>query len=117
MFKRLLLVLFALTALMTVAPSAHAQEDGRTPLMVVRFTKGDVYYAQQLYNAVSKAVQIKPDVMFDVIALAPQGVSAEKVAGHMVKNLNGIGVPAGRINVQARGNQAVAYPEVQLYVR
>lgn len=117
MFKRLLLVLLALTTLMIAVPSARAQEDGRTPLMVVRFTKGDVYYAQQLYNAVSKAVQIKPEVMFDVVALAPQGVSAEKVAGHMVKNLNSIGVPTGRINVQARGNQAVTYPEVRLYVR
>lgn len=117
--KSLIAVLVTLVCMATSA--AHAQgydtTGARTPLMVVRFTKGDVYYAQQLYSAVSRAVSIKQDVMFDVVSSAPPGVSAEKVAGHMVKNLNGIGVPNGRIRVQANNGQQVSYPEVRLYVR
>lgn len=120
-FRFLIVALLAVSGLTGAPLPALAQPAAgaadRTPLMVVRFTKGDVYYAQQLYTAVSRAVQIKPDVLFDVVALAPEGVSAEKVAGHMVQNLNAIGVPSARIGVMPQNGQQVRYPEVRLYVR
>lgn len=89
-------------------PAPAPTVDGRTPLVVIRFNKETVNYNDQLYSAVSEAVKVSPNVMFDVVGGAR--------AGEVVSALNKIGVPHSRISTQQRASNQ-PYEEVKVYVR
>jgi hypothetical protein len=106
---------------------AALSQELRKPLVVVRFNQGRVYYEQPLYQAVSKAVAVKPDVMFDVISAAPYtgdpqvdarwqqqaSSNTQKVLGTMQK----IGVPLSRMQVSGARESGLSFDEVRVYVR
>lgn len=96
------------------------------PLVTIRFNQPRVYFDQQLYSAVSKAVAVKPDVTFDLVSLAPATGNAQTdkqwqaVAGHntraVIAVMNNIGVPADRIIVTGRSQSGLRYDETQVFI-
>lgn len=134
------ILLFMLLAAVVAghAVSSHAQTlPGRPdvdvaytydkPLMVIRFNQRKVYYEKSLYNTVSKAVVVKPTVMFDVVAVSPVlGDSSEQqsfadatanAGNRVMKTLRDIGVPQSRMSYSQITDANIEFPEVRLFVR
>ncbi len=56
----------ALAAFLLLTPAVEAAEsDQSPPLVTIRFNQPRVYFDQQLYSAISKAIAVKPEVTFD----------------------------------------------------
>ena len=98
-----------------------------TPLVVIRFNQPNVYYERPLYTAVSRAVSVKPGVMFDVVSYVPQTGNREmdiqmlRMADAHVKQVTdsfrGMGVPGGRITVATEPTRGIDYDELHIFVR
>ncbi len=123
---RRIALLFLLLPLFAPA-YAGAEPAARAPFMIIRFNQPRVYFDQQLYNAVARAVSLKPEVMFDLVANAPrtgnsdldakwQVVSKNNVNAVIVR-LNAIGVPTSRLSVTTQAMDGLRYDEVQLFAR
>lgn len=99
----------------------------KQPLMVIRFNQRTVYFEKPLYNAVARALEAKPEVMFNVVSLVPsrgeQGPSdaakdrAEANLGKVVRYLESIGVPKSRFGVERQDGGPIGSDEVQIFVR
>lgn len=106
---------------------APAANDGRAPLVVIRFDRADVPYQQALYNAVSQALQRRPQAQFDVVAVAAGQGNAAQVASNqnqarrnadrVVRSLADMGLPASRITVTNSANPQIPANEVHVLVR
>jgi hypothetical protein len=113
------LVLLAPVVSVAQAPSAQ-------PLVTIRFNQPRVYFDQQLYSAIAKAVAIKPDVTFDVVSFAPSTGNAQTdaqwqaVAGHntraVIAVMNNIGVPMDRITVTGQSQSGLRFDETRVFV-
>ncbi|MDP6564594.1 MAG: hypothetical protein QF578_07180 [Alphaproteobacteria bacterium] len=100
---------------------------GRQPLVVIRFDRPDVPYQQALYTAVSKTLQVRPDAMFDLVAVTPGRGSASEQAlaqstikkhtNNVLKTLMDMGLPASRVSLAASSSTATASNEVHIYIR
>ncbi len=99
----------------------------RRPLVVIRFDRPDVEYQQALYTAVNRALERRPNAMFDVVAVAPSRGSpaqaaattstARRNAENVLRSLNNMGLPASRVSMSAMNSADAATPEVHIYVR
>lgn len=99
----------------------------RRPLVVIRFDRANVQYEQPLYNAVSRALQRKPNAMFDLVAVAPTEGNAARVALNtsaakknaetVLRSLSDMGLPLDRVRLSALSSNTAATSEVHLYVR
>ncbi len=99
----------------------------RQPLVVIRFDRPDVPYAQALYSAVSQAIERRPSAIFDVVAVAPnRGTPAEvslnsnrskRNAERVFRSLTEMGLPGDRITLSATTSTAVQTNEVHVHVR
>jgi TolA-binding protein len=99
----------------------------RRPLVVIRFDRPDVEYQQALYTAVNRALERRPNAMFDVVAVAPSRGSpaqaaattstARRNAENVLRSLNNMGLPASRVSMSATNSAEAATPEVHIYVR
>ena len=135
LFARLSLAVIA-TALLSLplpvitgpaAAQSYESASRGKPLMVIRFNQRNVYYDRQLYNAVSQAVQVKPSVMFDLVAVSPQvegraeqqryQAATAQHAARVAKSLRSIGVPQSRFTVRQAVDANVGASEVRIYVR
>jgi hypothetical protein len=97
------------------------------PFIVLRFNQPRMFYQQPLYNAVAKAVALKPEVMFDVTSVRPRsGDTAlrkawqQRATGnvqHVVATLNTIGVPTSRLNIRYLEQSDIRYDEVHISAR
>ncbi len=97
------------------------------PLVVVRFNQRNVYYERSLYGAVSKAVQVKPSVMFDVVAVSPIGRDREtqdrmkqltaRAGQKVMGSMREIGVPNSRMSYMETDDGAIEFPEVRIFAR
>ena len=122
------LVLMVLSLGFTVvSPSmSRAAVDASSALVVVRFNQPRVYFDQQLYSAISKAVAIKPDVMFEVVSYAPATGNPEAdqrwqaIAGRNTKAvitaMTTMGVPMERISVTGESQAGLHYDETHVFV-
>ena len=114
------------------APSAApggsvASVTGRRPLVVIRFDDPNVQYEQALYSAMSRALERRPDAVFDLVAVAStQGSSAQvalnttnskRNAEQVLRSLTGMGLPANRITLSAMSSPTAESNEVHIYVR
>jgi len=117
----------SLLAISTMMPlGALAQTQGLQPLVVIRFNQPRVYFDQQLYGAIAKALEIKPDLTLDVVSLAPSVGNAEtdkkwqSVAGRntrtVIDAMKEMGVPMNRINVTGQSQPGLRYDETQVFV-
>ena len=99
----------------------------RRPLVVIRFDRDKVPYEQAVYNAVSKVLERRPDASFDLVAVAPTGGGAGRVALEsnkarrqaegVMRSLVDMGLPPGRIAMMASTSPSATTNEVHLYVR
>ena len=109
------------------ASSPPASAGTRRPLVVIRFDRNNVQYEQPLYNAVSSALQRRPNAMFDLVAVAPNhgnaarvalsASSSKKNAETVLRSLSDMGLPLDRVRLSALTSNTAATNEVHLYVR
>lgn len=109
----------------TLPPGAGAAS-GR-PLVVIRFDRPNVNYEQALYQAASKALEVRPNAAFDVVGVSPSGGSpaqtalngdiARTNADRVVRSLLGMGLPADRVNAGQSNDPSIQASEVRIYVR
>lgn len=97
------------------------------PFIIIRFNQARMYYEQPLYNAVSKAVGMKQDVLFDIVGVAPRtGDSGKDSAWQersranvqkVIGTLNSMGVPSSRLTVQYMQVEGLRFDEVRVAAR
>ncbi len=97
------------------------------PLVVIRFDRKDVNYEQPLYNAVSRALDRRPQAAFDVVAVAPQSeqqaqsslnrAKVRRYAERVLRSLNEMGLPPNRVRLSATTSPNVDSNQVQIYLR
>jgi len=107
--------------------SSPADLAARRPLVVIRFDRQDVDYQQALYTAVNRALERRPQAMFDLVAVAPnRGTAAQAAAStttarrnaeNVMRSLTGMGLPASRLSLSSTSNAEAQSSEVHLYVR
>lgn len=124
--QTLLYPLLALGVLFFVY-SALAEVPGAKPLVVLRFNQDRVYYEQPLFQAIEKAVAVKPGVMFDVVSIAPSTGDAAKDAewqrtasSHtqaVVTSMQKMGVPLSRMAISGQPQTGLNADEVHIFVR
>ena len=110
----------------TAAPRMSS-DSLRRPLVVIRFDRANVQYEQPLYNAISRALQRRPNAMFDLVAVAPGGGNAARVAlasssskknaETVLRSLSDMGLPLERVRLSALTSNSAQTGEVHLYVR
>ncbi|MFY7959313.1 MAG: hypothetical protein ACOVVK_04475, partial [Elsteraceae bacterium] len=110
-----------------LSPTSAPNLSGRRPLAVIKFDRPNVPYQQQLYSAVSQAVERRPDVTFDLVAVAPNrdgagqaglaSTQARRNAEAVYRSLTEMGLPADRVALSAMTSGAADVNEVHLYVR
>ena len=119
---------FAQTEIKTraVVRSGKRRANSR-PLVVIRFDRPNVAYQQALYNAVSRAVERKPEAAFDLVAVSPKAgtpsarilntTAAKRNAEGVLRTLTDMGLPASRVNLTATNSTSARSNEVRVYVR
>ena len=100
---------------------------GHRPLVVIRFDRPNPAYEQALYTAVSRAMQRRPNAVFDLVAVSPSrgsqaqvalaSVTAKQQAETVLRSLTQMGLPPDRVTLSAQTSGATQTNEVQLYVR
>jgi hypothetical protein len=102
-------------------------EDGRgKPLLVVRFQQPVVHYEMPLYTAMSKALEANPNMMFDVVAVSPEGTdhvnnsqlieSSRRYGLQVAGSMKKMGMPEERIRLSSQTSPYVSTSEVHLFV-
>lgn len=97
------------------------------PLVVIRFDRPNVEYEQALYDAVSRALDRKPETAFDLVAVHPKTGSTAQVilnssaarrnAESVLRTLIDMGLPATRVNMTSTPSASAQSNEVRVYVR
>ncbi|MDX2221533.1 MAG: hypothetical protein SFV21_02225 [Rhodospirillaceae bacterium] len=110
---------------MAMAPTAAQRSTpvsftDRRPLVVIRFDKPDVAYEPALYQALSRALERRPDAVFDLVAVTPNGgnsAAARRNADAVMRSMAGMGLPAERVAMASMSSPTAGSPEVHVYVR
>ncbi|MGH6945706.1 MAG: hypothetical protein ACREDZ_00110 [Kiloniellales bacterium] len=99
----------------------------RQPLVVIRFERDRIEYEQALFNAISKALERRPNAGFDLVGVAPgEGSQAEvsmatnksrRYAEEVLRSLTTMGLPADRVTLSATSTAKAEVNEVHVYVR
>lgn len=122
----------ALRPFEVMAPTGAAStlllpEPSAAPLLVIRFDKTVVNYERELYTALSRTLERKPDAFFNLIAVSPargnpafQSLSSSNVrknAEQVLRSLTDMGLRADRIALSVKTSADINTNEVQLFVR
>ncbi len=110
-----------------VAPAyAYQEAASDIPLVVIRYNQKRVYYDRQLFNAASKALDIKPSARFSLVSFVPQygssrakdklHASAVQQTNKLIADFKEMGVPKDRINVSRELVDDTRHHEVYIYV-
>ena len=121
-----LFIAFAATQPRVTSAYAQIAPVANKPLVVIRFNQRQVYYENQLFTALDRAVAVKPSVLFEVVSYVPTGrderASADLAAraqanlNRVLGSLGEMGVPASRIQVTTERDGALKHQEVHIYV-
>ena len=95
--------------------------------MVIRFDRPNPAYEQALYTAVSRAIERRPEAVFDLVAVSPgrgnqaqvalASSNAKRQAETVMRSLTDMGLPANRVSLSASTSAQAQTNEVHLYVR
>ena len=98
-----------------VTPASFAD---KKPLVVIRFDKADVAYEPALYQALSRALERRPDATFDLVAVANDSAqaAARRNADAVFKSMTSMGLPAERVAMETMASSGANTPEVHIYV-
>ena len=110
--------------------SAMMSEDQGTLgqlLVLVRFNEAQVEYEDQMYQAVSTALDRKPDANFTIVAVSPKSNDpaavggdierADRSAENVKSSLIQLGLQPNRISMSNISSDVAQSPEVHLYIR
>ncbi len=96
-------------------------------LVLVRFNEPQVDYEDQMYQAVSTALDRKPDANFTIVAVSPKSNDpaavggdverAERNAENVKSSLIQLGLQPNRISMSSINSDVAQSPEVHLYIR
>ncbi len=107
-----------------MASAAPGDFSQRRPLVVIRFDRQDVAFEPALYQAVSRALERRPDAIFDLVAVSPgtgsqslTSGSARRNAERVLLSLSGMGLPSDRVMLSAMASPTAQSAEVHIYVR
>ncbi|MCB2108577.1 MAG: hypothetical protein KDE14_12800 [Rhodobacteraceae bacterium] len=92
----------------------------RRPLVVIRFDKADIAYEPALYQALSRALERRPDAVFDLVAVTPangNSAAARRNADAVMRSMASMGLPAERVALASMNSPTASAPEVHVYVR
>lgn len=99
----------------------------RTPLMIIRFNRRNISYEEQLYNVLSRALEVKPSVRFEIVSMAPipsVKVQSDRLINRAYNNgkqiafsMQEMGIPANRIDFKVAQKNDIRTNEVLLFVR
>lgn len=97
------------------------------PLVVIRFDRPNVEYQQALYNALSAALERRPQAYFTLVAVAAgQGSPADVAlnvsksiqnADDVVRTMANMGLPADWLQMSSTTSPEISTNEVRIYVR
>lgn len=100
---------------------------GQRPLVVIRFDRANVPYEDALYQAVSTAIERRPNAMFDLVAVTPTSSgpaqtalganTARRNAEAVLRSLTNLGLPADRVRLSAMNSADAVTNEVRIYVQ
>ncbi len=100
---------------------------GDRPLVVIRFDRPKPSYEQALYTAVSRALERRPQAVFDVVAVATTKgnqaqaalaqTNSKRQAEQVVRSLTDMGLPPSRVRLSSTTSSSAQTNEVHLYVR
>ncbi len=91
----------------------------KKPLVVIKFDKPDVAYEPALYQALSNALERRPDATFDLVAVTPKDgnpAAAHRDADTVFKSMTNMGLPAERVAMIATNSTSAGTSEVHIYV-
>lgn len=104
-----------------------ADTTGKRPLVVIRFDRAKVPFQQALYHAVSRAIERRPDAIFDLVAVAPASGGTARVAlnsnkarrhaEEVLRALVEMGLPPARVAMSAKTLSSANTNEVHVYLR
>lgn len=107
--------------------AAVAKIKDRRPLVIIRFYNHKVRYEKPLYTAVRRALERRPNVAFDLVAVAPLQRDPSQITLHLeaskrnaenvFRSLTSMGLPAERLSLSATTNAIAQSDEVRIYVR
>ncbi|MBK8158516.1 MAG: hypothetical protein IPK59_07015 [Rhodospirillaceae bacterium] len=107
-------------------PPMAGMSTGR-PLVVIRFDRNNVNYEQALYQATSKALELRPNAAFDVVGVAPAMGQPAQVAlnsdiartnaNRVSRSLLNMGLPPDRVGIAQVTDPNAQVNEVHVYVR
>lgn len=110
----------AMAARQPAAATPAQSFSDRKPLVVIRFDKADVAYEPALYQALSRALERRPDAVFDLVAVTPSGGNsggARRNAESVMRSMTNMGLPSERVIMASMNNPSASAPEVHVYVR
>ncbi len=129
---RIIMMICAILIFAGSTAATHAQDfvdysqPSDVPLMVIRYNQKRVYYDRQLYNAATKALEIKPSVQFSIVSFVPQfGDDSNKETlmnqagaqtNKLVSELRQMGLPQDRISVSREIVGDSRHHEIYIYV-
>ena len=89
-------------------------------MVVIRFDKADVAYEPALYQALSRALERRPDAVFDLVAVSPSGGNtnaARRNAENVMRSMTNMGLPSEQVIMASMNNPSATTAEVHIYVR
>lgn len=112
------------TAMAQPAPTAS----GARPLVVIRFDRPNPQFEQALYAAANRALEVRPQVSFDVVGVAATGADqggraamanaeARRQSEQVMRSLVEMGLPAQRVRLSVRGDTTLPANEVHVIAR
>jgi hypothetical protein len=110
----------AMTSRAAPVRSTPASFTDRRPLVVIRFDKADVAYEPALYQALSRALERRPDAVFDLVAVSPasgNSTVARRNADSVMRSMTSMGLPNERVIMASMSSPSATSPEVHVYVR
>ena len=84
----------------TSTPVEIVSPSSTRPVIVVKFDKASVDFAEPLYQALSRVLERNPSATFEVVGVAPQGKangSIKKNVKDVMTTLTEMGLPASRV--------------------
>ena len=108
--------------------SSIPNPESKKPLVNIAFEdEGSVDYEQDLYKALSTALEKKSNIVFDVVAMSPisdssatETLSASKVrkrAEDVFRTMVKMGMPAGKITLSSKKSGSIDSNQVHIYIR
>ena len=108
-------------------PNFALADSAEKPLMIIRFTSDIVDYEQNLDKAVKMAVDKKPKVLFNLVAVTPEtndkniNKQNEKEAKFLVEKvadqIKQSGVSADMISTSLKSSKSVKAKEIQIFIQ